>query len=121
MLRSVGAVISGWLVFAISTGALFALSGRKPHEPQDGPFIVFSIVYGALFAALGGFLAAAIGRGSAARHGAGVAVLLAGIAITSALASGGASNWSQIGAALIMAPAAYLGARARARMRVTER
>jgi drug/metabolite transporter superfamily protein YnfA len=109
MLRSVGAVISGWLVFAIATGALFAVTGRKPHDPQDTAFVVLSIVYGAVFACLGGFLAATIAGRSAVAHGAGVAVLLAGLALTSALASKSANKWSQIGAVLIMAPAAFLG------------
>jgi hypothetical protein len=118
MLRSIGAVISGWLFFAIATGALFAVTGRKPHDPQDAPFVVLSIVYGAIFACLGGFLAATIGGRAPVRHGAAMAVLLTAIALASALSDRRGNPWSQAGAILIMAPAAWLGGVLRSRRSV---
>ncbi len=61
-MRSLIAVIAGWVVFGVSAAMLFQLSGRDPHEPATIAFMIGSGIYGAVFAAAalaGGFVAAA--------------------------------------------------------------
>jgi MFS-type transporter involved in bile tolerance (Atg22 family) len=103
-------VIVGYLVFALSAAALFQLTGRDPHAVQPIWFETITIVYGIVFAALGGFVAARIARTNARRQALAVAVVLAVGATFSLIASPGAgATWSQWAALVLMAPAAYLG------------
>jgi hypothetical protein len=110
ILRSVAAVVGGYVIFAISAFALFQVSGRDPHAPQPVWFMVASTVYGMLFAALGGFVAARISPTRALLHATIVAGVLALGAIVSLVTSTGAT-WSQWSALILMAPSAYAGGR----------
>jgi hypothetical protein len=106
--RTVLAVVAGYAVFAISAAAFFNLAGVDPHEPATTRFMGVSIVYGVVFAFLGGGLAATMARRRAAAWG--VAALLALGALVSLLARPGAGAvWSQVAALLTMAPAAAAG------------
>jgi FtsH-binding integral membrane protein len=87
---SVLAVIAGYAIFAVSAVVLFSLSGRDPHQTAGAGFMAFSILYGACFALLGGFVAARIARGAPVRHALAVAVLIAAGATVSLLARPGA-------------------------------
>jgi putative membrane protein (TIGR04086 family) len=110
MLRSVAGVVAGYLLFAVSAVLLFWASGRDPHREQALSFVVFSVVYGMAFAALGGYLAAAIADRRRRLHGGVLALIIAIGATVSFLAQPGAgSRWSQLTAILFMAPAAVLG------------
>jgi len=116
MLRSIVAVLSGYLLFAASAVALFWLSGRDPHAPASALFQLFTTLYGMLFAGLGGFVAAVLARRSEFEHGFAVATLIAVIGAASLLGTlGHGSLWTQLAAILIMAPMAMVGARFRAR------
>jgi hypothetical protein len=57
LFRSVVAVVIGYAVFAASAVLLFHTTGRDPHAPQNAGFVLFAVVYGMLFAGLGGLLA----------------------------------------------------------------
>ena len=115
-LRSLAAVLGGYLIFAFSAVALFQLSGRDPHAPQPLWFAVASVAYGMAFAALGGFVAARLAPARARLHAAGVALVLALGATVSLVASpGGGATWSQWAALALMAPSAYFGGRLAAR------
>lgn len=48
VLRSLIAVVAGYLVFALSAVALFRLAGRKPHAPQPLWFVLTAIASGVL-------------------------------------------------------------------------
>ena len=110
MLRSIGAVVAGYLVFGLSAVALFRLSGSDPHSAAGAAFMAGSMVWGLLFGAAGGYTAARLaGRRSLAHAGA-VGVLLAAIAAVSWLARpGGGAVWTQAAAILLFAPATLLG------------
>ena len=115
-LRSIAAVIIGYLVFAVSAVALFRLSGRDPAALQPPSFVVLSVLYGMFFAALGGYIAAAIARRNELLHAgivAGVLALLAGFSMVAQ--PGQASVWSQVAAVGLMAPSALGGGLARRR------
>jgi hypothetical protein len=117
-MRHIAAVLAGYLVFAVLSVALFALSHRDPHVAQDSVFVAFSIAYGVLAAVLSGYLAALIGRHHPLSHARTLAVAIAAVAIVSLLARPGAgSTWSQLLAILIFAPSTILGGWLRALQR----
>jgi hypothetical protein len=110
MVRSVLAVIAGYVVFALSAILLFRLSGRDPHAPAEIGFVLVTVVYGMLFATLAGFLAALLGRRFEMEHALAVASLIAALGAASLLASvKSGAIWTQLAAILIIAPCAMLG------------
>lgn len=111
-MRSVAAVVAGYLVFGISTAAMFALGGQDPLRPAPVLFMIVSTVLGILAAALGGWVGARLAPFQPRRHAAAVAILLGTIALVSlVLHPAGSPVWSPIAALCLMAPAAYAGGR----------
>jgi hypothetical protein len=110
VLRSVGAVIAGYLVFGISAAVLFPATRHDPHAPASTGFMVATTIYGMVFAAAGGYLAARIAGRRPRAHAVAVAAIIALGALVSLIASPGAgSTWSQTAAIFFMAPAAIVG------------
>lgn len=114
-LRSIGSVIAGYLLFAVSAFLFFQLSGQRPHSAAAPAVMAASILVGVIAAFAGGFLAARLAGRKPLLHGVAVAIVLAAGA-TASLAStiGHGAIWSQVAALVLMAPAAALGGRARA-------
>ena len=79
MLKSVVAVVVGYLLFGLSAVAFFRLSGHDPHAAAGAAFMIFSIVYGVAFAVGGGYLAALIAGRFEIEHAFAVATLVAAI------------------------------------------
>lgn len=112
VLRTVAAVIGGYVMFVSSTVALFQLSGRDPPAPQPLWFVIASAIYGMVFAAFGGFVGARVAPARSLLRASSAAALLALGASVSLVASPSAdATWSQWTALLLMAPSAYLGGR----------
>ena len=110
IVRSVAAVLLGYLVFALSAMALFSISGHDPHAPASTIFIVFTTMYGMVFDGLSGFLAAWISKRWKFEHAFAVACLIAVVGAISAFATiGRGSLWTQVVAVLIIAPMAMVG------------
>jgi hypothetical protein len=112
MLRSVAAVLMGYLLFAVSAFAFFRLTGHDPHAPAAASFMVLSVVFGLFFSVLGGYVAALVGGAGKyeIEHSFAVATLIAAIGAASFIAESRAeSGWTQLSAILIVAPAAILG------------
>lgn len=110
MLRSVAAVIIGYLLFALSVSAFFQLSGHDPHAPAGILFMAGSILYGLFFSVLGGYVAALVAGKFEIEHSFAVATLIAAIGAASLIAESPAdAEWTQLSAILIIAPAAILG------------
>jgi hypothetical protein len=113
--RSVFAVLAGYLVFGLSAAILFGLSRVDPHQPPSTGFAVGSVAYGVFFAAIAGYVAAALAPGRARRHAAILAGIIAGIALVSLILNlGSGSVWSELATALLMAPAVLVGGHLRA-------
>ena len=111
VLRSIGAVVAGYLVLGMSAELLFALSGHNPHAPASLAFIALTAIYGFFFAALAGRLAARISGRLELFHAAVLACLTALVAMLSLLADlGSGVVWSQLVVLIIMAPAVMIGA-----------
>lgn len=109
MLRSAGAVAVGYLVFGASAALLFQLSGQEPHQAAPTSFKIASIIWGAVFALVAGWLAARVAGRKPATHAGIVAGLIALGAIVSLAMRPADARWSQISAAVVMAPCAWLG------------
>lgn len=110
MICSFLAVIAGYAVFAISAVILFSGSGIDPHGAVAPWFMLLAIVYGMLFAALGGYLAAVIARRKSLLHSGILTIIIAAGALTSLLSSSGkGAIWSQLAAIFLMAPSALIG------------
>lgn len=114
LLRSVAAVVVGYLVFALSAFALFQLSGQDPHGPASLGVMVGCAVYGVAFALVAGRLARLLAPAPRARLPwtvLAVAGLVALGALVSTIMEGrrGHAIWSSLEGLLLMAPAVLLG------------
>ena len=115
-LVSVGSVVLGYLVFALSAVVFFKLSGQAPHAAAPLSILLVSILVGVVSAFLGGYLAASLAGRKPLAHGLAVAVILAigaGVSLVSTIGHG--AIWTQVAALLLMAPSAALGGWVRAR------
>jgi len=115
-LRSFAGVLVGYAIFAVSGVLLFQLSGQDPHGEATLPFAIGAIVYGIVFATLGGYVSGLIAGRAPFVHGMIVAGILALGATVSLIKTVGHGHiWSQVAALLTMAPAAALGGYLRSR------
>ncbi len=113
--RGAFAVVAGYILFAVPAAALFSLTGHEPHAPASLAFMVLSTLYGMAVAAGAGYLAALIGGPIAPAVLAGLVAF--GAAITAFVVPAGGVIWSQVAAALFMAPAVVGGGMLRRRQR----
>jgi len=109
MLRSVGAVAAGYLIFGASGFLLFQLSGQDPHQQAPLTFKIATIIWGCVFALVAGWLTARIAPRKPATHAAVLAGLIALGAVVSLAARPSDAKWSQLAALVVMAPCAWLG------------
>ena len=109
MLRSIGAVAAGYLIFGASGLLLFQLSGRDPHQAAPLTFKIATMIWGCVFALVAGWLTARIAPRRPATHAAILAALIATGALVSIVASPPGAIWSQVSALIAMAPCAWLG------------
>jgi hypothetical protein len=110
ILRSIGAVLAGYLVFGLSTALLFTIMRQDPHAAAATVYIVGATIYGAVFGAIGGFLTAWIATWRRMIHVAILAGVIAGVAAVSMLTRASDEPlWSQLAAMLVIAPAAIVG------------
>src|SRR5258705_12643692 len=108
MLRSIGAVAAGYLVFGSSAALLFQMSGQLPHEQAPVGFKIGAAVWGAVFALIAGWLTARVAARRPATHAAVLAGVIAlGAAISLPAAPG--AKWSQLSALAVLAPAPWIG------------
>jgi len=109
-LRSIAAVLAGYLVFAVSAYLLFVLFDQPPHEAAPFWFMVTAAVIGMFFAFIGGYVAAYLAGRYPRAHGIAVAGVLAlGAAVSLVATLGKGAIWSQVAALVLMAPSAVLG------------
>jgi hypothetical protein len=120
ILKSILAVVVGYLVFAISAFAFIKLSGQPPHEEAPLSFIVGSTVVGMVFALLGGYVAAWLAGRRPLAHALAVAALIALGATASLIATlGKGALWSQVAALVLIAPSTIPGGWLRARQSIS--
>lgn len=110
-MRSAIGVVVGYLVFAVSAALLFQLSGHNPHGVVSSPFMMLSIIYGMVFAALGGWIAEKIGKNPWKPAVALAVVIAVGAIVSIAMTPDTEARWSQWSAVILMAPSALIGGR----------
>jgi hypothetical protein len=114
--RSVGAVVFGYMLFAMSTLAFFKLTGVAPHQDAALVTMASSIAVGVVAALMGGYSAAWLAGRRPLAHGIAVATVLAlGATVSLFKTMGHGALWSQCAALLLMVPGAVLGGLVRAR------
>lgn len=116
ILRSIGAVLVGYVLFVVTTLAFFKLTGQAPHQEAPPTIMLGSVAVGIVAAFLGGYVAGYLTGRRAFVHGVAVAAVLA-LGATASLIStlGHGAIWSQLCALLLMVPAAALSGLARER------
>jgi hypothetical protein len=109
-LRSVAAVLLGYVLFAVCSFATFRLLGHAPHAPASLRFMAATTVAGVVFAIAGGYLAGWIAGRRPVVHAVVMAAVLAVGAAASLVATlGNGAIWSQVAALILMTPAAVYG------------
>src|SRR5688572_11156891 len=109
-MRSAVAVLSGMLIFSIASVLFFQITGRPPERWPGARFAALAIAYGAVFAAVGGYVAARLAPRAPLAHATGFAALLLAIAAGSFLIQApGASMWSLVATIFVSVPAAIAG------------
>jgi hypothetical protein len=111
LLRSIAAVVLGYIVFAVSAALLFQVLGANPHAPQSTGFMAGTVAFGMAAAFLGGLLATRLAPRRRGLHAGLESLLIAAGATASLLASPPAdATWSQWTALFLMAPSASVAA-----------
>lgn len=115
-MRSLLAILIGYSVFGLSAVLLFQLAHVDPHQQPGFGFMFGSALYGILFAAAAGYVAAWIAARKETMYAGIVALIIALLALISIFAQPGLPTyWSQIAAIVLMAPTAVFGGWLRAR------
>jgi len=114
-IRSVLGVALGFGIFVV--GSAIPRGAAAGATAPTASLVAGSIVYGGVFAALGGLTAASLAGRKHLAHGAAVAVLIAAAALLHPwLEPGTNPRWLDLCAAFLMAPAAALAGWARGRL-----
>jgi len=108
ILRNILAVIVGYTIFVISAVLLFQLSGVDPHADPSLGFIILTIIYGILFAFIGGLLTQLISQSRSLTINYVLAAIMAGFAAFSLFKTSG-NHYSQLAAVFLFAPTSILG------------
>ena len=106
--RSLFAVVAGYLVFGLSAVILFQVAGVDPHAQSSTGFKIFSIVWGIAFALGAGFFAAKLAPRRPLCHAGIVAALVAVAATVSVIGMSG-TKWTQLAAIVFTTPSVILG------------
>lgn len=111
MLRSVLAVLTGYLIYAIPTVVLYRAAGQAPSpaEPPNG-IVLAATLQGILFACLGGYVAAWIARVQDRLHAGVVALIIATSALLQAFGRPDATaGGAPLTVLFFISPSAFLG------------
>jgi peptidoglycan/LPS O-acetylase OafA/YrhL len=116
MVRSVLAIVAGYLVMAIAITVLFAVSFPDPVVNPSNAFMLFSLAYGFLFATLGGYTTAWIARRAEMSHATALAAFAAILGIISMIATTDSEPlWFELASLIVVVVAVLLGGSMRAR------
>lgn len=118
MIKSVAAIIAGYVVMAIAIVALFAAwFGPESGVPAKG-FLIYSLAYGFFAATTGGYVTALVAGRAELKHAVGLAVVAVTMAIISAIMNAGREPlWYQFANVVVMTDGVLLGGFVRHRQR----
>jgi hypothetical protein len=114
MIRSVFAVVAGFMTWAVLTIGLWVVFGYGPREVPSQGFLMFSLLFEVAFALAAGYLTALIARRRESVHGAILAGAMAldGVAAI-AFTPDAYPLWVNLSTIFILAPACYAGSNLR--------
>jgi hypothetical protein len=117
ILRSIWAVVAGYLVLVVGIGLVdFLVSLISPEHYADGPdpaakWLIVELVIGTVLVMAGGYVTVSIARRSYRRHALALGILTSGLALFSlAFYHGRQPAWFQLVMAVVAIPAALIGA-----------
>ena len=108
MIRNILSVLAGYVIFVITSLALFKLSGQDPHDDPTTTFVILSIIYGAAFSFLSGLITQLISKTKNITLNYVLCFIIAGFATFSLFKTTG-NHWTQLLAIFIFAPISILG------------
>lgn len=108
MLRQILGIIAGYFIFVITSILLFRVLGVKPHGEASTQFMILTLVYGAFFSFISGFVTQFIAKAKSLKVNYILFVIMAGFASFSLFKSSG-SSWTQLMAIFVFAPVSVLG------------
>ena len=108
MIRNILSVLAGYLIFVITSLALFKLSGQDPHADPTTTFVILTIIYGAAFSFLSGLITQLISKTKNITLNYVLCFIIAGFATFSLFKTTG-NHWTQLLAIFIFAPISILG------------
>jgi len=119
-MRTILAVVAGYLIFAVSAVLLFHLTKVDPHSPATLGFKALTVAYGLAFAFLSGFVAGRFAGRTDLVCGIALALVIAlGATISMIARPGAGALWTQTAALLLCAPSSLAGDWTRRRRRAT--
>jgi len=80
ILKSIGAVIAGYLVPAVLTAVTISVLGilfPESYQPENAGWVVFNVSYGCAFAVIGGYVVARLAPSNPFRHALILGILMA--------------------------------------------
>jgi hypothetical protein len=108
MIRKVLSIIAGYAIFVVTSLALFKISRQDPHSHPTTFFVIFTIIYGAVFSFVAGLVTQLIVGKTSSTVNYILAFIIAGFATFSFFKADG-SHWTQLLAIFIFAPVSILG------------
>ena len=78
--KSIGALIAGYLLSALLTGVTIWVLGTlfpESYQPENAGWVVFNVVYGCVFAVIGGYVTARLAPSKPFRHALILGILMA--------------------------------------------
>jgi hypothetical protein len=84
ILKSIGAMIAGYLTSAILTGVTIAVLGAvfpASYKPENIGWVIFNVIYGCIFAVAGGYVLARLAPSRPMNHAWVLGILMALFAI----------------------------------------
>lgn len=110
MLRSIGAVVAGYLVIAIAIIVMFVIAFPDPTVIPGMGFMIFSLIYGFLFGILGGWVCGLIAQRAEVKHAAVIAAIGILISVlTMIFAPAKEPMWYQIANMVLLTIALLIG------------
>ncbi len=121
-MRTLISVFAGYAIFVVSAVLLFRLTGAEPHEQATFAFMAGTTLYGMFFAAVAGYVATLLARGTSALPALAVCIIIAVLGGVALLARPDeATRWSQLATVFVMAPMSLVGGLVRLRRVVPQR
>jgi hypothetical protein len=108
MIRNILSVIAGYLIFAVSSVLLFALTSHKPHAEASTAFKITTIIYGVFFSVIAGFVVQLIAKQKTLTLNYILALVIFLFATISLITATG-THWTQLFAMFIFAPVSIFG------------